>query len=245
MRETVRRTHAEVNYQTKIKLRWIELYGKSPINVTFPQTMKDAYISFNVVPQNEDSITVTRQIGESTKTYQLSKNDTIHINGEVITITSTPYYTSEWFNEDIKIEKLPLDVVTDRYRATVSIRQEEDEASILKLALKDNNPLRAQNILNTMIVVYNDITVADKNLMVENTTNFINGRLEVIEKDRDYKEVCRYAQMARTVILYRMSDEEYEELQASMKGHIAQARIQLKKDREFLKTVLARYFSMN
>ena len=72
-----------------------------------------------------------------------------------------------------------------------------------------------------------------------------HARLEVIENDRDYKEACRYAQMARTVILYRMSDEEYEELQASMRGHIAQARIQLKKDREFLKTVLVRYFSMN
>ena len=183
MRETVRRTHAEVNYQTKIKLRRIELYGKSPINVTFPQTMKDAYISFNVEPKDADSIIVTRQIGEIQRTYQLSKNDTIHINGEVITIAATPYYNSEWFKKNIKVEKLPLDVVTDRYRAAVSIRQEEDEASILKLALKDNNPLRAQNILNTMVVVYNDITVADKNLMVENTTNFINGRLAVIEKE--------------------------------------------------------------
>ncbi len=42
-----------------------------------------------------------------------------------------------------------------------------------------------------------------------------------------------------------MNDEEYEELQVSMRGHIAQARIQLKKDREFLKTVLAPILSMN
>jgi uncharacterized protein involved in exopolysaccharide biosynthesis len=78
---------------------------------------------------------------------------------------------------------LPLEWVADRYRSAVGIRQEEDEASILKLALKDNNALRAQNILNTMVIVYNDITVDDKNLMVQNTTNFINGRLAVIEKE--------------------------------------------------------------
>jgi hypothetical protein len=43
--------------------------------------------------------------------------------------------------------------------------------------------------------------------------------------------------MAHAVILSDMSDEEYEELQDSMKGHIIQARIRLSEDRKFIQSI--------
>lgn len=51
------------------------------------------------------------------------------------------------------------------------------------------------------------------------------------------KRIARFSSMAKAVILYHMTDEEYEELQKSMEGHIIQARIQLAEDRKFIKTV--------
>ena len=184
MRETVRRTHADINYKTKIKFRWIELYTNSPVKATFPNTMADSHITFTLTPIDEQTIEVSHLAGEQDeKRYTIKTNDTISIHGQKILITATPNYDSEWYGEAITIEKLPIDRVTDQYRAAVAIRQEEEEASILKLALQDNNPLRARAILNTMVTVYNDIAIDDKNLMVENTTNFINGRLAVIEKE--------------------------------------------------------------
>ena len=49
--------------------------------------------------------------------------------------------------------------------------------------------------------------------------------------------IARFSHMAKAVILFHMNDEEYEELQKSMEGHIIQARIQLAEDRKFIKTV--------
>ena len=184
MRETVKRTHANVNYQTKIKFRWIELYTKSPVNVTFPEVMQDDYITFTLTPKDANTIEVAHLAGDNdTQTYTIKPNDTISIHGQKVVIAPSANYTAEWFGETIKVEHLPIESVANRYRAAVGIRQEEEEASILKLALKDNNALRARNILNTMVIVYNDIAIDDKNMMVENTTNFINGRLEIIEKE--------------------------------------------------------------
>ena len=184
MRETILRTKANINYQTKIKFRWIELYNSSPIAVTFPDAMRDSYVTFTVTPKDSAMIQLSHLAGDDDEqVYTVNVNDTIILHGQRIIIAPTKYYGAQWYDKDIEIEKLPLEWVADRYRSAVGIRQEEDEASILKLALKDNNALRAQNILNTMVIVYNDITVDDKNLMVQNTTNFINGRLAVIEKE--------------------------------------------------------------
>ena len=184
MRETVIRTRADVNYQTKIKFRWIELYTNSPINVTFPEAMRNNYVTFTVTPIDNKTVELTHLAGaDDLQVHRVKVNDTITLHGQKVAIAPTRHYGESWYGEAIKVEKIPVEWVADRYRAAVGIRQEQDEASILKLALKDNNALRAQNILNTMVVVYNDIAVDDKNLMVQNTTDFINSRLEVIEKE--------------------------------------------------------------
>ena len=49
--------------------------------------------------------------------------------------------------------------------------------------------------------------------------------------------IARFSHMAKAVILFHMNDEEYEELQKSMEGHIIQARIQLAEDRRFVRTI--------
>ena len=49
--------------------------------------------------------------------------------------------------------------------------------------------------------------------------------------------IARFSHMAKAVILYHMTDEEYEELQESMEGHIIQARIRLDGDRRFVRTI--------
>ena len=160
------------------------MYNSSPIAVTFPDAMRDSHVTFTVTPKDSAMIQLSHLAGDDDEqVYTVNVNDTIILHGQRIIIAPTKYYGAQWYDKDIEIEKLPLEWVADRYRSAVGIRQEEDEASILKLALKDNNALRAQNILNTMVIVYNDITVDDKNLMVQNTTNFINGRLAVIEKE--------------------------------------------------------------
>ena len=48
------------------------------------------------------------------------------------------------------------------YKNALGIQQEEEEASILTLALKDSSPARAEDVLNTLITVYNEEAIKRK-----------------------------------------------------------------------------------
>ena len=48
------------------------------------------------------------------------------------------------------------------YKNALGIQQEEEEASILTLALKDSSPARAEDVLNTLITVYNEEAIKER-----------------------------------------------------------------------------------
>ena len=57
----------------------------------------------------------------------------------------------------------------------------DKNADIIALSIKDVSTQRAQDILNTLIAVYNENWVRDKNQIANSTSVFINDRLRVIE----------------------------------------------------------------
>jgi len=56
-------------------------------------------------------------------------------------------------------------------------------SSLISLKFTDNVPLRAEDILNNLIRVYNKAGIDDKNTTTANTLNFVNDRLEIVTKD--------------------------------------------------------------
>ncbi|MCQ2330020.1 MAG: polysaccharide biosynthesis tyrosine autokinase [Paludibacteraceae bacterium] len=60
---------------------------------------------------------------------------------------------------------------------------EDDHATIINMKCNDEIPNRAEDILSTIITVYNESWVRDKNLMAISTSQFINERIKVIEKE--------------------------------------------------------------
>ena len=57
------------------------------------------------------------------------------------------------------------------------------ESSLISLKLEDQVPERAENILNSLIRIYNKAGVDDKNQTVANTLDFIANRLSYVTKD--------------------------------------------------------------
>ncbi len=186
MRNVVERIHADVSYKLKVGLRDKELYNRAPVNVSFQNVMSERYITFDLTTKDEKTVVVSNVQGMlgAKDSYTLSiGKDSIAIHGEVIKVNATDFMDNTWNGTTIKVSKLPVNAIADSYRANLGIRQEEDEASILTLSLKDNSPERAEDVLNTLITVYNEDAVNDKNQVAVNTANFINERLIIIEKE--------------------------------------------------------------
>lgn len=186
MREVVQRLHADVDYRVEEGLRMNELYNQSPINVSFINVMPERYISFTVTPKNAKQVLLSDFTGipaANDKTYTMRLNDTLTIGSERILITGTDRWGQAWTERDIRVSKNPLNAVAGRFQGSMGIRQEEDESSILVLSLKDDSPLRAEDVLNTLVNVYNEEALNDKNQVAVNTSEFINERLLIIERE--------------------------------------------------------------
>lgn len=111
-------------------------------------------------------------------------NDTVSlIKGVNLVASATNFLQKEWLDTPIRVRKLPVEAMVNYYKNGLGIQQEEEESSILTLALKDNSPTRAEDVLNTLITVYNEEAIKEKNQVAVNTANFISDRLIIIERE--------------------------------------------------------------
>lgn len=58
-------------------------------------------------------------------------------------------------------------------------------STILDLAYLDEVPERGEDILNELLITYNEATIQDKNNLAANTLNFIEDRLKTVQHDLD------------------------------------------------------------
>lgn len=184
LREVIQRTHADVSYQVKDGLRMNELYSLAPVSVSFVDATKEQGMAFTVIPQNKKQVVVTDFASKEDKeSYTVALNDTLLLSTGRIVVTATNFYGDKWKGQKVHVRKLPIDAMVAYYQGNIGIRQEEDEASILTLSMKDASAARAEDVLNMLITVYNEEAIKDKNQVAVNTAEFINERLVIIGQE--------------------------------------------------------------
>lgn len=219
MREVVQRVHADVSYQIKDGLRSNELYNESPALVSLPDALPEQSFSFTMTLKDAKTVTLSDFSGiEAKPSYEVALNDTVAIiEGMNVVVTATNYLRDSWLNTPIRVQKLPVESMVNYYKNALGIQQEEEEASILTLALKDSSPARAEDVLNTLITVYNEEAIKEKNQVAVNTANFINERLIIIERElgnvesnlESFKQRNQIVDIASSAGMYMTESQKY------------------------------------
>ena len=219
MREVVQRVHADVSYQIKDGLRSNELYNESPVLVSLPDALPEQSFSFTMTLKDAKTVTLSDFSGiEAKPSYEVALNDTVAIiEGMNVVVSATNYLRDSWLNTPIRVQKLPVESMVNYYKNALGIQQEEEEASILTLALKDSSPARAEDVLNTLITVYNEEAIKEKNQVAVNTANFINERLIIIERElgnvesnlESFKQRNQIVDIASSAGMYMTESQKY------------------------------------
>lgn len=219
MREVVQRVHADVSYQIKDGLRNNELYNESPVLVSLPDALPEQSFSFTMTLKDAKTVTLSDFSGiEAKPSYEVALNDTVAIiEGMNVVVTATNYLRDSWLNTPIRVQKCPVESMVNYYKNALGIQQEEEEASILTLALKDSSPARAEDVLNTLITVYNEEAIKEKNQVAVNTANFINERLIIIERElgnvesnlESFKQRNQIVDIASSAGMYMTESQKY------------------------------------
>lgn len=219
MREVLQRLHADISYQLEDGLRSNELYNQSPVLLSFPDALPEQHFAFTVTLKDKKSLVLSDFTGIDVKSdFTVEMYDTVILSrGMRVVATPTNYYSDSWTGTPIRVAKLPMESMVNYYKSALGIQQEEEESSILTLALKDGSAARAEDILNTLINVYNEEAIKDKNQVAVNTADFINDRLIIIENElggveselETFKQRNQIVDIASSAGMYMSESQKY------------------------------------
>lgn len=184
MRDVVTRLNANIDYVVMDGLREKELYTQAPIQVSFVDDNR-LPTRLTITPINQTVVHLSDFEKGTGQTLKTNLGDTIQTPAGQLVVTSTLYHTDEWYGKPISIRKNSLDAAASHFLANLSVSQTDNDAAVLYTSLRDFSTVRAEDVLNTLITIYNEETIKDKNQIAINTENFINERLVKITKELD------------------------------------------------------------
>ena len=186
MLDVVKTLHLDMNYVIKGTFHDIALYGKSlPISVVLPDLNPEDIAGFSVKLGTNNSI-ILDQFYKNEK--QIDKTVKGHL-GEVIQspigkilIAPTQSYIGK-YDEPIMVSKVGLSDITKMYSGELKVVLNDDNSSVVDIRLDDENPQRAEDILNNIYIVYNKKWIEDINQQAISTSQFIDDELRTIESE--------------------------------------------------------------
>lgn len=186
MREVVSRLHLEMDYQIDGRFHSKTIYGNQlPVHVNIPDLPENASATFKLHLTNDGNLELSSftQNGEKIDNKDLVKgklNDSIKSPIGRIVIIPTAAYSGQTENT-IYVTRQSFSAAFADYADRLSVFQSDEKSNIITLSFQDVSTQRAEDVLNTLISVYNENWVKDKNQIAVSTSMFINERLGVIE----------------------------------------------------------------
>lgn len=189
MEEVVRRLNLDQYYYRQGAFHKIAIYGTTlPVKVSVADFPEEGSYSMNIEVAKDGKVTI-RDLSSNGTEYAGKKfigkfNTPIKTPIGKLTVTPTSSY-NKGEKVDIGMLKVPIAAARDSYNARlgVSVSDKESGTNMVRLTMSDQAPERADDVLNTVIGVYNENWVRDRNQVAVSTSNFINDRLGVIESE--------------------------------------------------------------
>jgi capsular exopolysaccharide synthesis family protein len=187
MHTVARRLRLDVSYTVRRGLRRVELYTHSPVTVQFSDVEDTQAFSLKVTPLSEKEVHLSGY--SASYGTEIELDETVALNDTVLTgigkliVAPTLYYGPDYYHTPVRVVKSDMEQVSDHYSKKLAVGLANKTATIINLTLQDESIPRAEAVLNTLITVYNEDAINDKNKIMVNTSEFINDRLIIIEQE--------------------------------------------------------------
>lgn len=185
MTEVIRRLNLQMQYEIAGAFRNSVLYGSNlPIDVKMLEAKDQESSSVTIVFDGDSTFVLSNfvrngQIFEGTSlSGQLGRTLSTPIGN--IVVTSTPYYYKSL--RPIVVTHLRAQAALSKFSNELKVRSEAG-STIINLEVNDNDIQRAEEILYSVIAIYNEQWMDDRNQVSISTNQFISERLNVIENE--------------------------------------------------------------
>ena len=188
MADVVRRLHLDINYHTNGRFYRQVLYSSNcPYAVEFFDLQDNDNASFTIYPADGGQIKLADFVYKGEE-YDLQTEilpgDTVATPMGMITVKATAADTSATiYPEPVYVSRTGLMETTRAYASNLTVALNDEKSTVISLSFSDVSIQRAEDVLNTVIAVYNENWIKDKNQVAVSTSMFINERLGVIEQE--------------------------------------------------------------
>ncbi len=187
MREVVSRLHLDMDYKVSGRFYRKTVYGRQlPVSVSIGGLSEDASLSFTLQLSADGKVAISDVVrgGESVSMPDLTGtlNDTIRSGIGNIVVSPTSSYTENVATK-LYVSHLPFGSAVSACSSRLGVSRNDDKSNIITLSFNDVSTQRAEDVLNTLIAVYNENWISDKNRVTISTSQFIDDRLGVIENE--------------------------------------------------------------
>lgn len=184
MREVVSRLDLNMDYHTDGRFHRQTVYGErlpvKAILLDFPANQAAAFTMQLSKDGNVDLSDFQMDGEEMDGTATGILNDTISSPiGKIVIQPASSYEQGE--EALLYVSHASMQSAAAAYSTGLGVSQNDEKSNIITLTFQDVSTQRAEDVLNTLIAVYNENWVKDKNQIAVSTSMFINDRLGVIE----------------------------------------------------------------
>lgn len=228
MSEVVKALDADVSYIDHIKFREVELYSSlTPVRILFSRDVDDpGLFDINVTPMDNETLSVDKGGGN---VELVALGDTVEVGRGKVVFLPTARYSEEYFNTPIKIRKMAVPEVAVSFVSRLRVSHKDQ---IITMSLTDPNAQRAADVLNMLIIKYNEDAIREKNKVAVNTANFIEERLRLIEYElggvenslADFQSSNRLMDVDEAATRYLSESREYSSEMVSVETRLSLAK---------------------
>lgn len=185
MLDVVKRLHLDISYHMDGGFYKKVLYGRDcPYTVDFNELQDNESVAFTINPSHDGQVLLTdfsRNGEDVAGNITAALNDTVDapIGRLVVKVAND----SAIHDAPVYVSRRGYQDATGDYASNLSVTLSDEKSTVINLSFKDVCIQRAEDVLNTVIAVYNENWIKDKNQIAVSTSAFISDRLGVIEQE--------------------------------------------------------------
>lgn len=235
MAQVIEKLRLDISYSMQKGLAEVDLYQIAPVRVVFSNDDPEIALSCTVelLPGQQVRLSGFRSSGlpelEETPAIVGPLSAPIATPIDTIHVFPSAFFAESWLEIPVQVSKSPLQAITKRFTSALQVDLAEKKSTYINLNISDVSTRRADDILNTLIEVYNDNWLKDKNLIAVSTSAFITERLRVIEDElghvddniSDFKSKNLLPDIEKASDLYMQQANENNKLLLSLNNQLS------------------------
>lgn len=210
----VRNLKLDITYWKKNGFRKVEIYQDSPIAVQFTQEGKTADARFQVTPLSGTEFRLQK---DEQKFHHEQKTGTfgqeVQFDSQTFIVEKTPRFNDGSLNVPVIVRKTSVRNAAGALGGSLNVKKASGKNNLINISVRCNNPVKAEDILYSIVHFYNETSLEEKNKRGTKTNEFIGERLDVISDEMRKNDLAIEDLKKETNVLTDLSTaltEEYE-----------------------------------